>query len=188
MNIFSILTSRHDRSEEAIHLGRFRRVAKISFWIALISITGLLFIAVYIDTPDTGYRENISSLVISRRNLDLLLLLTGLWLMAFTAIVTWLITLYSSFRVAGPLYRFSRNLEVVTKGGTVPLIRIRNTDYLQEECELLDASISSLYSYYGELRNQLRELEKVIMEGNDVASVRLFTEIKSQLNRITLDA
>ena len=187
MNIFSILTSQHDRNEAASHLGRFRRVSKISLWISLISTAGILFIAFYIDTPDTGYLQNISSLVTSRKNLDLVLLLTGLWLVGITAITTWMITLYSSFRVAGPLYRFSRNLEVGASEGAMPLIRIRANDYLKEECQLLHESVDSLYSYYDELKIELIALERSLVNSDINTSSSLLANIKSQINRIKLD-
>ena len=188
MTIFSILTPQDDRGEEATHLGLIKRIANISLWISLISTAGIFFIAIYIDIPNTGYLENISSLAASSKNLDLLLLLTGLLIVVLAATTTWFITLYSSFRVVGPLYRFSRNLEVSASEGTVPLMRIRNTDYLQEECQLLRESVVSLYSYYGELKNQLHALEKSLIEENEDESSRLFTEIQTQIKRIKLDA
>ena len=188
MTIFSILTPQSDRGEEATHLGRFKRIANISLWISLISTAVFLFIAFYIDIPNTGYLENISSLVVSRQNMDLVLLLTGLLLVVLTATATWLITLYCSFRVVGPLYRFSRNLEVGASEGTIPLIRIRDTDYLKEECQLLRESVTSLYSYYGELENQLQALEKSLLDENEDESSRLFAEIQTQIKRIRLDA
>ena len=79
-------------------------------------------------SPGVSYLQNVQSLAMTHRQLPMVMLAGGLTLAAGTGLTTWLITLYSSFRVAGPLYRFSRNLELGIETGRVPRIRIRGRE------------------------------------------------------------
>lgn len=123
-------------------------VGKISLWFSLVAFLGLTAVVILAGVPEADYLDTIRSLSSTRDKLPLVMLAGGLVLAVGTGVTTWLITLYSTFRVAGPLYRFSRNLEAGIRGGKVPRVRIRGNDQLQQECDLLEQSVDQLYAHY----------------------------------------
>ncbi|WP_210397870.1 hypothetical protein [Motiliproteus sediminis] len=123
-------------------------VGKISLWFSLVAFIGLTAVVILAGVPEADYLETLRSLSNTRDRLPLVMLAGGLVLAVGTGVTTWLITLYSTFRVAGPLYRFSRNLESGIRSGKVPQIRIRGNDQLQQECDLLQQSVGQLYAHY----------------------------------------
>ncbi|MEO5377826.1 MAG: hypothetical protein H7832_08625 [Magnetococcus sp. DMHC-6] len=85
---------------------------------------------------------------LSRRNLIPSLLISGLILILIVGLITSAIAIYSTFRVAGPLYHFTRDLERQIEEGPLPVERIREGDLLQKECFHLARSAEHLQAYY----------------------------------------
>lgn len=129
-------------------------VGRVSLWFSLVALVGLAVAVIIAGDGEGDYLATIQSLAATRDRLPVIMLLGGLVLAVGTGLTTWLITLYSTFRVTGPLFRFARNLEAGINSGKVPAIRIRGTDYLQEECELLHSSTNRLYTHYQEIDAQ----------------------------------
>lgn len=149
-----------DFQQYARTLGNFKRVARISLVVAVLCVVSLLLLILVIDDSHQNYQESIQSLALTQRNLGWMMALAGAWLLGATAVITWLITLYSSFRLAGPLYRFTQDLQLREMGCNAPLLHIRRDDYLQEECLLLDETLLQIRLHYGELRDTLEALHR----------------------------
>ena len=90
------------------------------------------------------------------------MLVFGLAMASFVGILTWLFSLYASFRIAGPLFRISRNLEQQIKHESIMPVPIRATDSLQREWTAFDASIAALRAQDEELRQALSEVEAAL--------------------------
>ena len=140
------------------HFGQLKLVGKISLWFSLVAAMGLMAVIWIAGSVDEDYLGQIHHLAATRKNLPLVMLLGGLLLAIGTGITTWLITLYSTFRVAGPVYRFSSNLKLGVLQGEVPQISIRDTDQLQTENQLLQQSVSLLYQHYAALDQAAEQL------------------------------
>jgi len=80
------------------------------------------------------------------------LLVAGLFLVSFSGVITFLISLYTGFYIAGPLYRFARNLEIFIEQGLVAPIPTREKDQLKQEEQLIKRSSIRLQNHYGALR------------------------------------
>lgn len=142
-----------DSPEILFHL---RWVAKIALSVGAASSAGLvIMLYVLTDSSGTSYGELIKSHSVTQYHLGPALLIGGFFLLGFTAVLTWLITLYSSFRIAGPLFRLARNLETsITQGPGKP-VPIRESDRLRGEAALLEDSLSALTSHYDGIREAL---------------------------------
>lgn len=137
-----------------------KRVAGIALSVSVAACAGMLGVLMLVtDDKGTSYGQIIGTYSLTGRNLSWGLLVFGLAIVAFAGVTTWLISLYSSFRIAGPLYRFSRNLEMEIERGPVALVPIRRTDQLQREWKEFDASVAALRGHYDELRRALEEAE-----------------------------
>jgi|GEM_PF-2424920 len=144
-------------------------VGKISLGIAVVAGTGLvLALALLVDDKGFTYGEIIGAHDLARRNLWPALLSLGLASIAFAGIATWLMTLQLSIRVAGPLYRLSRNMEIACERGPVFRPRpIRVTDHLQDSWKHFASARQELASHYGEIYRLLTEMENLL--ANDAA-------------------
>ncbi|MDH5516872.1 MAG: hypothetical protein OEY36_03505 [Gammaproteobacteria bacterium] len=90
----------------------------------------LVMISIVLVGYDGNYGDFIQSQAISQKNMRFAIVLVSLLLIFITALISWLIGLYSSFRIAGPLYRFTQNLAHCYE--TQRMLNIRSDDYLQD--------------------------------------------------------
>lgn len=113
--------------------------------------TLLLLLAFISDNAGTTYWDVVRSGSVTHQFLGPGMVLAGLFLVGTTAAITWLISLYASFRIAGPLFRISRNIEVLIESGTATPTPIRKKDQLQKEMQQLVQSVEALQSHYLEI-------------------------------------
>ncbi len=88
-----------------------------------------------------------------------------LWPALFIALV--LLAFHSvllSHRIAGPLYRFRSVLRTVAEGDLSVRVRIRPTDYLTREADLLNAAIGSLRQKISGIEEQSTALRAAFSE------------------------
>lgn len=152
-------------------------VAKIGLSVAIASCLGLLLVLVAVGDESGGrYRQIIGAFGQARQSLGPTMLVFGLVVVGFSGICTWLFSLYTSFRIAGPLYRISRNLEMQIEQRLVAPMPLRASDELQNEWREFEASVAAIRTQHEELRQALGEVEratqgKTLSEG--VASLDL---------------
>ena len=165
-------------------LFHLRWVAKIALWVGTVATVGLgAMLYVLTDTTGESYGALIKSHSIVQYRLGPALLIGGFFLVSFSAILTWLITLYSSFRIAGPLFRLSHNLDISIDLGPVKPIPIRNSDRLQQEAAMLKEGLAALSSHYGGLREEVDQAIKKLEAGEVSLDERhfIFDVLKSKL-------
>lgn len=113
--------------------------------------TLLLLLAFISENAGATYWDVVRSGSITHQSLGPGMLLAGLFLVGAAAVITWLISLYASFRIAGPLFRISRNMDVLIETGTATPTPIRKKDQLQKEMQQLVQSVEALQSHYREM-------------------------------------
>jgi hypothetical protein len=160
MNRQSLDAGVHAPRQPLPHLGLIARLAIGSSLIA----ASCLVVLGWVLEPAGGatYREVIWSHVLSRQSLPTALLVAGLSLMVWVGVLTWLVALMGSFRVAGPLYRLARNLEAALGGDA--LVGVRRGDALQDTVARLSAATSALNEHYAVLRDVARGAEAALDE------------------------
>jgi hypothetical protein len=128
--------------------------------------------------PTDDYFETVRSITVTRRQLPWVMAVGGLLLVVATALTTWMITLYSSFRLAGPLYRFSLDLQKGIDTGRVPAIKIRRSDFAQTEARLMEKAFTTLYEHHAALDAGIGEVGAALEQkgpGSDEVKAALGT-------------
>lgn len=133
-------------------------VAQIALSVGVIAVVGAP-LAIFLATNENGggYAGIILSHSLTQESLGPLMLIFGLLLLVVAAVATWSIALYSSFRIAGPLFRFSLNLRNILENPFAVPLAIRQTDMLQREWIEFDASQARLREHYASLQQALDE-------------------------------
>jgi hypothetical protein len=136
---------------EGLRLLHLKLVGKVAL-ITGISAAIILFILVFVVSENSSgnYREIIQAYSITRAHLSAVMILAALLLVILVGLSVGLIALYASFRVAGPLYRVSRNLQ--TSRSLAHQLGIRREDALHATAGELRESVNSLVRHYQQLR------------------------------------
>jgi hypothetical protein len=136
----------------------FTLVAKIALSVAAAACVGLLVLLFVLSKGEgSGYGHAIGAYDLAQRNLQPAILAFALAMIVLAGIITWLLTLYASLRVAGPLFRIARDLERTIERGPIEPASIRGTDRLQPEWAKFAASVAALRAHYVELGRALDE-------------------------------
>jgi hypothetical protein len=153
----------HPSQTEPPVLFHVKWVAKIALTVGVIAWTVLLVLIFMVkDDKGTDYAQIIFSHSLTKQALGPAILVFGLVMVVIASISTWFIALYSSFRIAGPLFRFSQNLKCIIEDAFVVPMAIRQTDALQREWNEFDASQAKLRAHYASLREALDQCEQVL--------------------------
>lgn len=132
---------------------RLRLVSRIALIVGGLACLSMVLVLTFItDKSGVNYETIIRSHSLSRQNLGPTLLVAGLFLVSFSGVITFLISLYTGFYIAGPLYRFARNLEIFIRQGSVAPVPTREKDQLKQEEQLIKRSSIRLQNHYGALR------------------------------------
>ncbi|MCB1954747.1 MAG: hypothetical protein KDG55_03680 [Rhodocyclaceae bacterium] len=145
--------------------GQLRLIGRMSLWFAAAALVGLVGVLLLARPASGDYVELVRNMSLSRQQLPVLMLVGGLLLGIGTALTTWLIALYSSFRIAGPLHRFCLDLEQGIRDGEVPRIRLRAEDDAQEDARRLEETIRRLYRHYDEIAGALESASLQVRRG-----------------------
>ena len=161
-------------------------VSRFALYTSLVAVVLLVLSVLFLtDQAGTSYAEIIYAHSLSQKHLKPVLLISGLCLLSFVAFITWLFTIYSTFRIAGPLYRFSRNLEQAAEG--VAPIGVRSDDALQEVSEQLKQSVTSLHNHYHVIDKQINELLYQIDIKDSHELNQNLAKLRSLINKARLD-
>lgn len=138
-------------------------IAKTALSVGTVAWAGLL-LAIFLVVDDAGsnYANVIRTHSLTKQSLGPTILVFGLTMVVIASLATWFIALYSSFRIAGPLFRFSQNLKAIIEDAFVVPMAIRRTDMLQREWSEFDASQTALREHYADLRNALDQCEQAL--------------------------
>ncbi|MBF0283238.1 MAG: hypothetical protein HQL51_02135 [Magnetococcales bacterium] len=131
---------------------RLRRVGRIALlvgMVALIALVGMLLLVASGRGED--YAAVIGNVSLSRRQLGPAMVLTGLIIVALGGVITWSIALYSTLRVAGPLFRFTKDLDRMIADGPLPPAKNREDDDLHKARHELAQAAGALQEHYDQI-------------------------------------
>lgn len=155
-------------------------VAKISLGVGTVAVLSLLISLTLVSgQADLSYLEIIRNNSITRTHLAQVMLIIGLMLVAVAGVITWLIVLYSSFRIVGPLYRFTQNLKLATSSDSAELIKLRKGDALRMQEENIKLAIASLRDHYAAVETVSRQATAALEKGDATAYADAITRLKA---------
>lgn len=162
-----------------------RLVAKIGSSVTAASLLGLLLVLIALtDDKASGYGQIIGAFGLAKENLSRVMIIFGLAMACFAGIATWLFALYASFRIAGPVYRLSQNLERQIEQGPVAPMPIRATDCLQREWKAFEASVLTLGAHHEALRLALGEIENASQANNRTGNANALALAMARLQEV----
>ena len=112
------------------------------------------------DTVTASYRS--SHLVLEKTSNAIIgkLLVTNLAVLIAFVFVTVFVTLYVSFKIGGPLFRFSQDLQYIAEGNLKKRIRLRQGDQLQKFASEINTTMESIETRVRELQDQISGLKE----------------------------
>lgn len=148
-------------------LYHLKLVAKVGLMTgALASLILLITLTLITDKAGDSYGYIIQSHALTRQYLGPAMVIAGLVLVSFSGLLTWIISLYSSFRVAGPLYRFSRNFKQAMISDSAELTGIRKGDCLQEQVQAIKQAVLALRDQRRAIRDATEEAVDALEAGD----------------------
>lgn len=146
-----------------LSLLHLKLVAKLAL-ITGVGAVGLLMVmaGLVASEADTDYFQIIQAHTITRQHIAPAMLLTTLLLLAMVGLSAGIIGLFSSFRVAGPLYRFRHILQEAKQ--PVPAYHLRRKDSLQGVSHDLQKSVEHLHAHYQKIRSEVDDLLSALNE------------------------
>lgn len=106
-------------------------------------------------------------------------LLSGAVVVVFIGLATVAVTLFTSHKIAGPLYRMEKDVEEVTSGNLTKKFNLRQTDEIKALAESLDKMTQSLRANIAEVKQGLSDLESAL-----AASPGAPKELKEKLKNV----
>ncbi|OWW21773.1 hypothetical protein [Noviherbaspirillum denitrificans] len=162
-------------------------VAKISLGVGTVAVLSLLISLLLISGPiEETYSAIVRTNSMTQANLGKVMLAIGLMLVAIAGVITWLITLYSSFRIVGPLYRFTQNLKLAGTSDSSPLIELRKGDALGEQSANIKQAVVTLRDHYAVVEQVSAEALQAF-ENNDAEAYKdAVTRLKALDEKVRL--
>lgn len=152
-----------EKNVELPILFHLRWITKIVLSVgALAGLVLFLVLFKITDSKAAEYGSTILSSNLTRQNFGPAILLFGLAMTVIACVVTWLISLYSSFRIAGPVFRFSQNLKSAIEHPLAVPVPIRQTDMLQREWKEFETSLTKLDEHYRSLSDALDRVKQTL--------------------------
>lgn len=123
-------------------------------------ISGIILFAYTNQRLGNTYLESLNALKVLNDNLISNLIYTSLITVIFISIVTIVITLFASHKIAGPLYRLERSTEAIGNGDFTIETRLRENDEIT-------GVASALNEMAGKLRSKMIDIKKELEEVKD---------------------
>jgi methyl-accepting chemotaxis protein len=138
------------------------------------------------NTITTGYYDSILTIDRTPKFFLTPLLLIVLITAVGIGLSGMIVFILLSHRIAGPLYRFEKDLGDVSYGDLTKRIHIRKTDQLTELKEALNSLISTFDDRMGRVKSLLSELKSLVDRGEENNSAKiqnLVRKLKEELDR-----
>ena len=136
-----------------------------------------------------SYNDFIQSQLISHKNIRYSIIVAGLLLVLLSALISWSVTLYGSFRIAGPLYRFVQNISHCHESDT--MLSLRSDDCLQELSTKIIHAAKQVENHKHEILTQIysyQQLAELTDDPNKSKNLfKLLQQIKQIESRVNLD-
>jgi len=165
-------------------------VAKISLSISVFTFA-ILMVMISIALVDHGgsYNDFIQSQLISHKNIQYSIIIAGLLLIFLSALISWSVTLYGSFRIAGPLYRFVQNISHCH--GSDTMLSLRSDDCLQDLSAKIIHAAKQIENHKHEILTQINSYQQLLALADapdkNKKIVAILQHIKQIESRVKLD-
>lgn len=172
-----ILSSQRNHQNDLRNL-HLKLVTKVAIFTGLCASVMLLILLFIISEESQGsYLQIIQAHAITRQQLGSSMLIAVLLLLGIISISVAVISVFSSFRIAGPLYRITQNLQAALSFSHQQ--DIRHDDALQDVAQEVRDSAEHLKQHYKQLHEQIEaidtSLENQNIETINAALIRLKT-------------
>lgn len=173
------MTLRGGAGQAPAILFQLKLVTRISLAIGLLAalvLLGMLFLIS--GGQGQTYGELIRMHSLTRVHLNTAMLVAGLLLVTVAAVITSVIAWYSSYRVAGPLYRFGQNLRLAGDDGHAPLVGLRRGDALTEQALAVRQAVATLRAHHAAGTAAAREAALAVAAGDAVRYAKALARLK----------
>ena len=142
---------------------------------ALVS-TGLLFL--FSQGTLTSSFQN-SSLVIENTGFAILpsVFYTNIITLVLILLATITVVLFISHKIAGPMFRFEKELKEIGQGDLTKMIRLRNKDQITEIATGLNSMTANLHDKVAAIQNELEQAIELASKEN--ASEKVMEELRN---------
>jgi len=167
---------------------RFRIISKIALGATLAAIVVLVSAMLFFsDEKGMDYLQLMQFRSVTQENLGSLLAIAGLFLLVCIGALSWVLALYGSFRVAGPLYRLSRNLEQASISTELP--GVRQGDCFQDVSHQLHQAVDMVHEHYACMGQQFNMLEELFESRAEKPGEleAMLVRLKENVHRVRLD-
>ncbi len=135
------------------------------FSVVLLVISFLMVVLLLFFTKDSATVVVENARINIKRTIDFLfpLLIQTVGITTILgAISVAIVSLFVSHRIAGPLYRIKKELELISQGVLTPNFRIRRTDQLQDLSRALSQMAEALRSKHNSLKKKHLEIKDTL--------------------------
>jgi methyl-accepting chemotaxis protein len=94
------------------------------------------------------------------------------------------VTLFTSHRIAGPLYRIEKDVQEVASGNLKKTFDLRHTDEIRLLAESLNQMTASLRGRVNTVKSSFEELEKALARAENTLGVTLPEGVKDKISEI----
>ena len=169
-----------------LNLLHFKLIAKLTLITGLSAVAVLLVLLFVISSEGEGsYLDIIQAHSVTRLQLGSSMFIAALVVLITVAVSVWLIALYSSFRIAGPLYRLAKNLHTAMCFGKQH--QIRRDDVLHDVARDVCNSVGKLEQHYRELKQVVDELLDIVEHGDIETANAALTRLREIESKVQLN-
>jgi len=158
----------------------------ISKFLILILLEAVLIVGLFMrvsnNTLTTGYFDSVLTIERTPDFFFVPIILIMLIVAIGIGIAGMIVFIMLSHRIAGPLYRFEKDIMEVGSGDLTKRINLRKTDQLAELKESLNIFIDSLDQKMSRIKNNLAELKELVSKKDDPGNIEKIYEMMELLN------
>lgn len=123
-------------------------------------ISGMILYAYTNKNMGDTYLESLNVIKLLNDTLIANLIYTGLITIIIISIAAIALTLFASHKIAGPLYRLEKNVEVIGDGDLTLETRLRENDEITGVADALNEMTKNLRSNMMDIRNRLEDIKR----------------------------
>ena len=158
-------------------------VSRLAFLTGLIAVIVFVILVSYLGGADgETYAETFKANWLTQERLGSAMWIAGLILLSLIAFITGLICIYSSFRIAGPLYRFSKNLSITSDNQL--RLGLRSNDALQGLSRSLLESIETIDKHKKKLVELIDAAQSCLDSGDKDGYAAIMKKIQAHTSRV----
>jgi methyl-accepting chemotaxis protein len=151
-------------------------------FVGVVISTGLLFVFSQ-DSLTSSFQQ--SRLEIRNTGIAILpsVVYTNLITLALITVAAIIVTLFVSHKIAGPLFRFEKELDEISKGNLTKRVELREKDQGKDMAESLNIMVSSFHEKISDIQKDLQSLRESAKQ-QDV-SPELIEDLDNLRNKVS---